>query len=463
MIKVLKSASDAWAGHYVFHEGPIAHRAPGGRIHAKVPSINPTNTPASSGDDDNPQLPAFTSRWALPFLGLACAVGVGSIYYNQPLLLVMGRSLGQGTRAMGFVAVATQVGYAAGMLGFVPLGDVAERRGLMMKLYAAVAVALLLVATAQNLTWMILASVLTGLLASVTHVALPLAPDLVPEARRGQAIGTVMTGLLLGILLARSFAGWISNLGSWRTVFFVAAAMNLAFVPLMAKVMPRLEPRRRLSYPEALRSLWTLFRGLPVLRESGAIGALTFAAFSCFWTTLAFLLAAHYGLGPGVAGTFGVVGAAGALVAPVAGRLADRRGTRYVVSIAGAAITASFAMLWIVDRMPVARVVHLAGLVLGVLALDAATQMMQVANQTRIFGLDPGARSRLNTIYMTIYFLGGALGSALSSLAWWRYGWTGVCALAVVFMLCAGLVHALGPSRRIVDMKTSGLSVHELG
>ncbi len=418
---------------------------------------------AAAGGDDNLQQPVFTSRWALPFLGLACAVGVGSIYYNQPLLLVMGRSLGQGTRAMGFVAVATQIGYAAGLLGFVPLGDVAERRGLMMKLYAAVAVALLLVATAQNLTWMILASVVTGLLASVTHVALPLAPDLVPEAKRGQAIGTVMTGLLLGILLARSFAGWVSNLGGWRTVFFVAAAVNLAFVPLMWKVMPRLEPKHRLTYPEALRSLWTLFRGLPLLRESGAIGALTFAAFSCFWTTLTFLLQAHYGLGPGVAGTFGVVGAAGALVAPFAGRLADRRGTRYVISFAGAAITASFGILWIADRVPGSRAAHLAGLVLGVLALDAGTQMMQVANQTRIFGLDPGARSRLNTVYMTTYFVGGALGSAFSSAAWSRYGWTGVCGLGVLFMLGAGLVHALGPSRRMAEVKLSGVSVHELG
>ena len=282
--------------------------------------------PALSGTDDNLQIPAFTSRWALPFLGLACAVGVGSIYYNQPLLPAMGHTLGKGARSMGLVAVATQVGYAAGMLGFVPLGDVVERRGLMMKLYAAVSAALLLVATTRSFPWLILASVLTGLLASVTHVALPLAPDLVPAERRGQAIGTVMTGLLLGILLARSFAGWVSNLGGWRSVFCLAAVMNLAFVPLIAKVMPRLEPKSKLTYAVALRSLWTLFRDLPILRESGAIGALTFAAFSCFWTTLAFLLGTHYGLGAGVAGTFGVVGAAGALVAPLAGRLSDQRG-----------------------------------------------------------------------------------------------------------------------------------------
>ena len=402
-------------------------------------------------------------RWLLPFLGFACAVGVGSIYYNQPLLLVMGKSLHAGAQQMMWVATATQVGYAAGMLCFVPLGDVAERRSLMMRLYALAAASLVLVALAHGIAWMISASVLVGLFASVTHVALPLAPDLVPHERRGQAIGTVMTGLLLGILLARSFAGWISNLGGWRTVFFVAAAMNAAFVPLLGKVMPRLEPKQRLTYPEALRSLWTLFRTQPLLRESGIIGGLTFAAFSCFWTTLTFLLHADYGLGPGVAGTFGVVGATGALVAPFAGRLTDRRGTRYVITVAGGLVTASFGWLWLQEKVHGSVALHMAAMVLGVILLDGGTQMLQVSNQTRIFGLDPSARSRLNTIYMTMYFVGGALGSALSSFVWERFGWTGVCALAVGLMLCTGLVHALGASRRVVEVLSKEVSLHELG
>ncbi len=399
----------------------------------------------------------------LPFLGMACAVGVGSIYYNQPLLLVMGRSLHASAQQMMLVATATQVGYAGGLLSFVPLGDVAERRALMMRLYGAAAVALVLVALAHTLWWMIAASVLLGMFASVTHVALPLAPDLVPHERRGQAIGTVMTGLLLGILLARSFAGWVSNLGGWRTVFFAAAVMNAAFVPLMLRVMPRLEPRQRLTYADAMRSLWTIFRTQPLLRESAVIGGLTFAAFSCFWTTLAFLLYADYGLGPGVAGTFGVVGAAGALVAPLAGRLADRHGTRYVITIAGAAVTTSFVWLWLQEKVHASVPLHLLAMVIGVIALDGGTQMMQVGNQTRIFGLDPGARSRLNTIYMTVYFVGGALGSALSSLVWERYAWTGVCALAAGLMVCTGLVHAFGASRRVADVRLEGVIVHELG
>ena len=272
-------------------------------------------------------------RAPLPFLGLACAVGVSTMYYNQPLLMEMGRTYGATAGRTGFVAVATQIGYAVGLLAFVPLGDVLERRGLMMRMYAAVSIALLLVAVAPSLDLLIAGSVLIGMFASVTHVALPIAPDLVSHEQRGRAIGTVMTGLLLGILLARTFAGWVSGIHGWRWVFVVAAVMNAAFVPLIGRVMPKLPPKQKLRYSEAMKSLWTLFRTQPLLRESSLIGALVFASFSCFWTTLAFLLHSHYGLGAGVAGTFGVVGAAGALVAPLAGRLADKHGSRWVISV----------------------------------------------------------------------------------------------------------------------------------
>jgi predicted MFS family arabinose efflux permease len=387
-------------------------------------------------------------RWALPFLGTACAVGVASIYFNQPLLLVMGSSFGQGARAMGFVAVATQVGYACGILLFVPLGDVAERRALMMRMYTGVTLALLLAAFAQGLAWMVVASVLIGLMASVTHVALPMAPDLVPRERRGHAIGTVMTGLLLGILLARTFAGWVARLSSWRMVFVIAAAVNMMFVPFMFRFMPRMEPRQSLSYGDTLRSLWTLFRREPLLREAGVLGALCFGSFTCFWTTLAFLLHAHYSMGPGVAGTFGVVGAAGALTAPLAGRLADRRGTRFVVTVAGGTLTASYLWLWFAERMQVSTAWHMAALVVGVVTLDVGAQMMQVGNQTRIFGLGAATRSRLNTIYMTMYFIGGALGSALAGLAWSRWSWDGVCGLALAMVALGGVRHLTGYSRR---------------
>jgi predicted MFS family arabinose efflux permease len=395
-------------------------------------------------------------RWALPFLGLACAVGVGSIYYNQPLLLEMAHTFGVTPREIGFVAVATQVGYACGLLTIVPMGDMAERRSLMMKLYAAVAVALLLAAFATSLGWMIAASVLIGLLASVTHIALPIAPDLVPPEKRGQAVGTVMTGLLFGVLLARTFAGWLSHFGGWRTVYFAAAVMNLAFVPILWKIMPKLEPKQALSYGETMKSLGNLFRTEPLLREAGTTGGLAFAAFSCFWTTMAFLLHDSYKLGPGVAGMFGIVGAVGALVAPVAGRMADKHGTRYVITVAGATFTSAVILLWAGQRIPMSVALHVIAMVIGVVVLDLGQQMLQVGNQTRVFGLGADARSRLNTVYMTMYFVGGALGSGLATLAWSRWRWDGVCALQLGLIGLTGLRHLTGYSRTHADARGSG-------
>ena len=341
-----------------------------------------------------PNSKSSTRRAPLPFLGLACAVGVSTIYYNQPLLLEMGNTFGAAAERVGYVAVATQVGYSVGMLLFVPLGDVLERRALMMRMYGAVSIALLLVALAPTLMWLIVGSALMGALASVTHIVLPIAPDLARPKQRGRAIGIVMMGLLLGILLARTFAGWVSQIHGWRYVFVAAAAMNAAFVPLLWRVMPKLPPKQKLGYGEAMRSLWTLWRTQPLLRESCVLGGLVFASFSCFWTTLAFMLDSHYGLGAGVAGTFGLVGAAGALVAPIAGRLADKHGSRWVAAAGLVLLAMSYLLLWGEERSGLSKLLHLGALVVGVVVLDMGAQMVQVANQTRIFGLVPAARSR---------------------------------------------------------------------
>ncbi|HEV2710949.1 MAG TPA: MFS transporter [Edaphobacter sp.] len=394
-------------------------------------------------------------RAPLPFLGLACAVGVSTMYYNQPLLLEMGHTYGATAGRTGFVAVATQVGYAVGLLFFVPLGDLLERRALMMRMFAAVAVALVLVALAPSLSWLIAGSVLIGLFASVTHVVLPIAPDLVSDEQRGRAIGIVMTGLLLGILLARTFAGWVSHVTGWRSVFVIAAIMNAAFVPLLWRMMPKLPPKQKLRYRDAMKSLWTLYRTQPLLRESSELGALVFASFSCFWTTLAFMLYSHYGLGAGIAGTFGVVGAAGAMVAPIAGRMSDKHGSRWVVSVGISLLAVSYLLLWGEESARISTALHMIALVIGVVVLDMGAQMTQVANQTRIFGLDASARSRLNTVYMTVYFSGAAVGSALATVAWVRWQWNGVSVLALGLIGLAFLRHAMGD-------KSGGGSEHRL-
>ena len=224
-----------------------------------------------------PASKSSTPRAPLNLLGLACAIGVSTIYFNQPLLVEMGKTYGAPAGRVMFVAGATQVGYSLGLLLFVPLGDVLERRALMMRMYAAVIVALLLVSLAPTLAWLIAGSVLLGLVASVTHIVLPIAPDLVPDRERGRAIGQVMMGLLLGILLARTFAGWVSRIpvlfvhapslfpkgafwvtDGWRYVFVIAALVNAAFLLLLGRVMPKLPPKQELRYGDAMRSLWTL-------------------------------------------------------------------------------------------------------------------------------------------------------------------------------------------------------------
>jgi predicted MFS family arabinose efflux permease len=278
--------------------------------------------------------------------------------------------------------------------------------------------------------------------ASVTHVLVPIAPELVEPHESGLAIGTVMTGLLVGILLGRAAAGGVAALLGWRAVFLIAAALTALFVPLLRWRLPILPPVRAVSYTAALRSLWTITMEQPMLREASAVGFLAFAAFTSFWTNLAFLLGTpHYKLGAGVAGAFGVLGAAGATAASFAGRMADRKGARWVVGLGIAMLAAAYALLW-------AAGYHIVGLIVAVIVLDIGQQTMQIANQTRIFSLVEGARSRINSIYMIVFFLGGAAGSALSTAAWAHWQWNGVCALGLLLLALAFARHALGARRR---------------
>ena len=377
-------------------------------------------------------------RGLLAFLGLASGIGVSNLYFNQPLLLEIGSAFHSRPGLTGLIASATQIGYACGLLLFVPLGDVLERRRLMVRLYVCVALSHLAAAFSPSLGCMIAASFGIGLTASVTHVVVPIAPDLVPETERGRAIGTVMTGLLLGVLLARTFSGTLAHFLGWRAVFGVAAVVNAAFIPWVLRIVPVLPPKAQLTWGGALRSLWTFFRTQPLLRESAVQSGLVFGSFSCFWSTLAFLLGSPaYGLGAGVAGSFGVLGCVGALIAPIAGRTSDRRGSRIVISLSLASLALSWLAFWLLGHW-------ILGLVAGVVLLDLGCQANQIANQTRIFGLMPHARGRINTIFMTFYFVGGALGSILATQAWTRFGWNGVCVLGFLFIVLSSLRHGTG-------------------
>jgi predicted MFS family arabinose efflux permease len=374
-------------------------------------------------------------RGLLPFLGMASGASVATIYYNQPLLLLITRTFRVSPGSGGAIAVATQLGYAAGILLFVPLGDIVERRKLVLRLFAAVALALAAAGLAPSFWILVVASVAMGVTASVTHVLVPMAPELAGPGEGGRAIGTVMTGLLFGVLLGRAASGAVAEALGWRAVFLLAALLTAAFVPLLAWRLPPLPALRPLRYRAALRSLWDLIVQYPLLREAATVSFLSFAAFIAFWTNLTFFLGSpHYHLGAGVAGSFGLLGAGGALIAAPAGRLADRYSPRVTLTVALGFLSAGFVVLWVFGY-------HIAGLIAGVIVLDIGQQTSQISNQIRIFSLSATARSRINTVYMIVFFLGGATGSALSAVAWSHWQWSGVCGWGLAMLALAWLRH----------------------
>jgi len=372
----------------------------------------------------------------LLLLSAAAGIMVANIYYNQPMLGLLAREFSVGGAEIASIPVLTQVGYALGLLLLSPLGDIVERKRLIVITASLLAAMLAVTALAPSLTVMAAASLGIGLLATVTQQVVPLAAQLAPEARRGRSVGTVMMGLLLGILLARTLSGFIAGLAGWRAAFWVATVLTLLMLLGLAARLPRVEPSVRLSYPRLLRSLLDLFLAHPVLRRSALVQALLFGAFSAFWSVLALKLEAPpLHLGSSVAGLFGVIGAAGALAAPLTGRLADRRGPAALIVGGALAVALSFVpMLALPDSLGM--------LVVAVLVMDVGIQAAMVSNQTRIYALDAAARSRLNTVYMTVMFSGGAIGSALGARAWAEWGWSGVCALGLGLGVVAAAVEA---------------------
>ncbi|WP_186190567.1 MFS transporter [Burkholderia gladioli] len=382
------------------------------------------------------------SRGLLLLLATIAGVSVANIYYNQPLLGALRLSFPDGAAWIGVVPTATQLGYAAGMLLLAPLGDRFDRRKLILLQIAGLSVALLVAAAAPALPVLAAASLAIGVLATIAQQAVPFAAEIAPPAERGAAVGTVMSGLLLGILLARTAAGFIAEYLGWRAVFCASVAALLALAVVIMLRLPRSTPTSTLRYPQLLASLWHLAVELRELRYAAATGAAMFAAFSAFWPALTLLLAgAPFHYGPQAAGLFGAVGAAGALAAPYAGKSADKRGPHAVIALGIWLVAISFAIFAVSAR-------SLAGLVIGVIVLDVGVQAAQISNQSRIYALKPEARSRVNTVYMVCYFIGGAIGSSAGVEAWHAGGWLGVSVVGLLFACLAGTIHHVGARRR---------------
>lgn len=384
--------------------------------------------------------PAPVADRRLIFAAAAAAgLAVANIYYNQPMLAMIEAEVpGPLT---GAIPTATQFGYALGLFLLVPLGDIVERRRLIVVQFGVLAVALALAASAPDALLIVLSSLLVGLAATVAQQIVPLAAHLSPPERRGSTVGTILAGILAGILLSRTLAGFVATHGGWRAMFWLGVPLALVAGGLMAAVLPRSRPETTMGYGKLLRSIGHLWREFPELRRAAVTQALIFAAFTVFWTILPFYLSEPpFGLGAEVAGLFGVLGVVGILAAPLAGKITDWYGPTYVVAI-GAVLA---VMSWVVLGAWGA----LLGLAAGVLLLDIAMQVALVANQHVVFALRAEARARLNTVLMGSMFLGGAFGSAAATGAWQAARWPAVVGLGIALCIAATVIQAYAAARK---------------
>ncbi|MEO8600526.1 MAG: MFS transporter, partial [bacterium] len=365
-------------------------------------------------------------------------LAVASNYYAQPLLDTIAGAFALSVNQAGFIVTAAQLGYALGLMFIVPLGDIFERRGLIVLMTLLTAGGMLITAMSSSVVWMIIGTALTGMFSVVAQILIPLAATLAAPQQRGKVVGTIMSGLLLGILLARTVAGVLASLGGWRTIYWVASGLMVIMALILWRALPRYKEHSGLQYPQLLLSIFALFSSNPALRTRSLLGALSFANFSVLWTSMAFLLAAPpYSYSEAAIGLFGLVGAAGALAANRAGHLADQGKSRQTTLVGLLLLLISWVPIWLGQY-------SIAALILGIVVLDLAVQAIHVTNQAMIYRVMPEARNRLTAGYMTCYFIGGALGSLISAGAYQYAQWTGVAIVGAVLSLMNLLAWWLG-------------------
>ena len=384
----------------------------------------------SSLTSESPALPQVL----VLLFALCCGAIVANLYYAQPIIELIAPDVGLSAERASMIVSLTQIGYALGLLFLVPLADLLESRWLMLITTATALLCLLAAAFANQPDLFLGLALLIGLSSVSVQMLIPLAANLAPEASRGRVVGNIMSGLLLGILLARPLASVVAGEFGWRAVYLMAAALMLVITLVIATTIPRHAPSHKASYGQLLASLVHLLRRYPTLRHRALYQGLMFASFSLFWTVAPLELARHLGLSQQNIALFALAGAIGAVAAPIAGRLADAGHTWRASLVALILAPLAFApnlldtgLGWI-------------GLIATAIVLDFAVQMSMVLGQRTIYALEPQSRARLNALYMTSIFVGGAIGSALASPVYERFGWSGTALLAAGLPLLALLL-----------------------
>lgn len=374
------------------------------------------------------------SVWLTLLLACACGLTAANIYYAQPIVGPISAELNLSQATAGLIVTLTQIGYGMGLLLVVPLGDLFENRRLAVSILCIGAIGLLISALANSAVLLLAASFLVGLGSVTVQILVPYAASLSSEAKRGRVVGNVMSGLLLGIMLARPVSSLITNFSTWRTVFYVSFIVMLGLALLLRMVLPAREIKVKIRYSQMLASMAQLVRNTPALRRRALYHACMFGAFSLFWTTTPLLLAGpEFGMTQKGIALFALAGVAGAIAAPIVGRIADRwirlaTALAMIMGIAAFAITHIFLL---------GSSVSLTMFVLAGIILDFAVSANLVLGQRVIFGLSPEFRSRLNGLYMTTFFCGGAIGSALGAWVYTYYGWVGASTVGITFGVIA--------------------------
>jgi predicted MFS family arabinose efflux permease len=383
----------------------------------------------------------MTKSLAMLF-AFCCGAIVANIYYAQPIIGLIAPDIGLSSTLASFIVSLTQIGYAIGLFFLVPLGDLLENRRLMITTTGVAILSLLSAAFAQTPNLFLLASLLVGFSSVAVQILIPLAAHLAPEETRGRVVGSIMGGLLLGILLARPASSLIADHFGWRAVFGTAAAVMLVISVVLATTIPKHQPTHNATYRQLITSLWTLLRKQPVLRQRAFYQACMFATFSLFWTAVPLELARNHGLSQSQIALFALVGAIGAVAAPIAGRLADAGHTR-VASLCAML----FAALSFLPSL-ISPLYAVIGMAVTGIVLDFCVQMNMVLGQRSVYALDAKSRSRLNALYMTSIFIGGAIGSVVASALYDHGGWTWIVIAGSAFPLIALLAFLKNPARR---------------
>lgn len=379
------------------------------------------------------------SKTNVLFMAACTGLIVANLYYCQPLIVLIANEFKIPEANAGTITYLTQAGYAIGLFFMVPLGDKIERKKQILMTTFASVIALILAATAKSFFLLQIASLLIGITSIVPQLILPLAASLCAPEQRGKVVGTIMSGLLVGILLSRTLSGFIGQYLGWRSMFYIAAGICLLIFFVIQNKFPVNKPQFKGSYGELIKSLFTLIKTEPVLREATIINVFSFAQFGAFWTTMVLLLSgAPFHYNSATIGLFGIVGTSGALAAPLVGRLGDKGGSRVAVGYGCLLILISFLVFYF-------SVESVIGIAIGIVFIDIGIQGVHISNQTRVYSLLPEARNRLNTVFMSFSFLGTAAGSAYGLFLWKLGGWhavsIGCVGLSVLSLIVYGLTY----------------------